>query len=235
MKLLIIGGMHGNEPLGIELVKQLRRRPVASVDFLIANPRATVAHTRFIKQDLNRSFPGDILSKDYESRRAAEILSRCQPYDLVLDFHNSKCPANDCGFIGEVVSPLLSKVASVFDLNRLVIADYDCLNKFAPNCLSVEVSLDSQANSWTLWYERIRLLSRLTSLDAKLATEIYRFVYRMTLEDRDRLQLADKKLQAFKPIEPRLADKMNVKSPAYPIFVGDSFTPDNYGGLLNKT
>lgn len=40
MKVLIIGGMHGNEPLGIELVNQLQRQPVKNVDVLIANSNA---------------------------------------------------------------------------------------------------------------------------------------------------------------------------------------------------
>jgi len=31
-----------------------------------------------------------------------------------------------------------------------------------------------------------------------------------------------------------LAEKMGVKTPAYPIFINDKFTPYNYGGLLNK-
>src|SRR5205085_1727922 len=108
-KILVLGGMHGDEPLGPKLAATLIKNPLPGVSALVANPAAVAASTRFIDQDLNRSFPGDPSAAGYESRRAAELLTLARGYDLVLDFHNTLCPHNDCCFIGATADPLLPK------------------------------------------------------------------------------------------------------------------------------
>ncbi|RYX78628.1 hypothetical protein EON76_02795 [bacterium] len=234
MKLLVIGGMHGNETLGLEVVKLFQDNPVNQVDTLLANEQAIKANCRFVGRDLNRSFPGDSKSSEYEPRRAAQILKRSKKYDIVLDFHNTYCPDNDCGFVGGTASNMLTDVAWALGLDKVIVADYDCINKAATNCLSVEVSLDSPLNDAKIWYERIVMLSRLDSFTTKSNVQKYCFAYRMTVEDKERLQLDGQNLEAFQPLTRELAGAMGVASPAYPIFVGDKFTPYNYGGLLNK-
>ena len=235
MKVLIIGGMHGNEPLGIELVRQLQNDPIENVDAIIANDEALAANARFTDQDLNRSFPGNKASEAYELKRANELTELCKQYDVVLDFHNTYCPENDCGFVGETATRSLYDAASYLGLKRVIVADYDCINKYAPNCLSVEISMDSQENDIAIWREKVRSLSLLDSTPNANDIATYRFVYRMTLEDRDRLNLADQNLRAFQAIDPQLAEAMEVDSPAYPIFIADKFTSYNYGGLLQRS
>jgi len=234
MRILVIGGMHGNEPLGLEVVQLFKRLPVNGVDVLLANKRAIEKQCRFIKYDLNRSFPGNSATSSYEQRRAAQILALTKNYDLVLDFHNTHCPENDCGFVGDTANKQLHDVAWVLGLKRIVVAGYDCINKYARNCLSIEVSLDSCLNHPELWYERVACLSRLESVQTKSRIERYCFVYRMTLEDNKRLHLDKRNLRAFQPMQLKLAQSLGVKSPAFPIFVGDGFTPYNYGGILNN-
>ncbi len=231
MKILIIGGMHGNEPLGIEVVNILQN---SNVDTLLANRRALAQNARFVKTDLNRSFPGRSGSADYETNRAAHILRRCRNYDLVIDFHNTHCPDNDCSFVGEGAAQLLYDASAYFGLRRLIVADYECLNKYAPNCISVEVSLDSPKMNAAWWAEKIIALSKRASIAQAKKLELYRFVYRMTLKDRDRLCLDNMNLKAFQALDKTVAAELGVENPAYPIFIGDSYTPYNFGGLLNK-
>lgn len=233
MRVLVIGGMHGNEPLGVNVVKRLQENPIENVDAMIANPEALAADVRFISQDLNRSFPG---AKDgiYEEKRAAEIMKACQQYDVVLDFHNTFCPDNDCGFIGETASEKLLDVASMLGFSRIIIADYDCINKYAPNCLSVEISMTSECNNVDEWIKRIKRLAATPTPVAIGPVETYRFVYRMTLEDRERLDLANAELRAFRPMLPEISQAMGLQGTTYPIFIGDRFTPYNYGGVLKK-
>jgi hypothetical protein len=234
MKILVIGGMHGNETLGLEVVKLFQDNPVVAVGTLLANEQAIEANCRFVEQDLNRSFPGDSKSAKYELRRASEILKIARKYDVVLDFHNTFCPNNDCGFIGETANDILTDVAWVLGLDKVIVADYGCINKALNNCLSVEVSLESKLNEAKLWYERIVMLSRLDSITTKNNVQKFRFVYRMSNEDKERLGLDKQNLRAFQPISKSLSSFMGVNATAYPIFIGDSFTPYNYGGLLNK-
>lgn len=232
MKVLVIGGMHGNEPLGIELVERLMKEPIKGVTATIANPQAKKINKRFTESDLNRSFPGD--NDTYEGQRAKELLKLCQQFDIVLDFHNTHCSNNDCVFIGEKAKPLLINAAGFMSLSRVIVANYDCINKYATNCVSIEISLDSPRNNTNEWMRIIEELAEAESLASYNTIEKYHFVYRMTLEDKVRLSLDTTSMQAFKPIDKRLAVAMNIPSPAYPIFINDAYTPYNYGGLLNK-
>lgn len=231
MRVLVIGGMHGNEMLGIKLVSMLKEKPIKGVSTVIANERAVEAGSRFVRQDLNRSFPGEPGSQDYEMSRAAQLVKLCAGYDVVLDFHNTYCPDNDCSFVGQSAGRQLYNLSGTLGLKRVIVADYDCLNKYVPNCLSVEVSAGGKLDDPEGWYEKIASLGAKTG---EVEVEKYRFVYRMTLQDRDRLGLDRYSLRAFQKLDPELAAKMGVKSPAYPIFINDKFTPYNYGGLLNK-
>jgi hypothetical protein len=234
MKVLVIGGMHGNEPLGPQLVELFTAKPVPGVDVVLANEQAITKDCRFVKSDINRLFPGDASSDDYEIRRASEILTLTKKYDVVLDFHNTHCPDNDCGFVGQSAGQRMYDVSSWLGLGRIVVADYDCINKYASNCLSVEISLDSPAMDVAQWYRKIVQLSEMEELPRSNNVETFRFAYRMTLEDEAKFNLTDCQLRAFEPIEADLAESMGVSSPAYPIFIGDKYTPYNYGGLLNR-
>jgi hypothetical protein len=237
MKVLVIGGMHGNEPLGLEMVRLLQNRSVKNIDAIWGNEEAIAANCRFIKTDLNRSFPGNLDSDDYETHRAAELIDICQKYDVVLDFHNTSCPDNDCGFVGQAANPELFNAAGFLGINRVVVADYNCINKFATNCLSIEISLDSAVFDGEVWHQRIRKLVEISKLDEiPVASDIekYRFVHRITLADRDSLKLEQRNLATFRVIDKKLADAMGVDSPAFPIFIADRYTPQSYGGLLNK-
>lgn len=234
MKVLVLGGMHGNEPLGLSVVDLIKKMPIKGVDSLVANPLAVKANSRFTSQDLNRSFPGDELSDSYEARRAAEVLAKTQGYDVVLDFHNTYCPSNDCAFVGAEANSNLYDAAWLLGFDKVIVADYDCINKAAPNCLSVEVSMDSTLNVPELWYERIRALALLDEFVVSPEVQRYRFIYRMTLEDKERLKLDTLGLKAFTPLPKGTAKALNIPSPAYPIFIGDRFTPYNYGGILAR-
>lgn len=237
MRILVIGGMHGNEPLGTLLVERLLAKPIRGVDGVIANEMAFRARSRFIEQDMNRSFPGIRDSHEYEHRRPYQLLKMAKKYDLVIDFHNTHCPNNDCGFVGTTANELLYGVAAQFGLKHVIVADYDCMNKYANNCLSVEVSLSSPLNNANTWYEMIAKLAELSShpkLPSSTGIKRYRFVYRMTLDDKERYGLDKKNLNAFVRIDPKISKELGIKDPAYPIFIDDAYTPYNFGGLLNK-
>lgn len=234
MKILVIGGMHGNEPLGINLVKYIQSSPIKNVSVVIANKKAVKKNARFVGGDLNRSFPGKSRSKKYENQRAFEILNLCKKFDLVLDFHNTWCPNNNCSFIGEAANSSLLNLSSYLGLNRLIIADYNCINKYSPNCISVEISMNDKLFNVNYWYKKIVNLSKLDCIPKIPNVQKYKFIYRMTLNDKEKFSLDKKSLAAFKSLSKTLCKKMNLKYPAYPIFIADKFTPYNYGGILYK-
>lgn len=82
-RILIAGGTHGNELIGVYMVKKFRERPeiVRRSSFetltLLGNPPAIAAGTRYIDQDLNRCFAAQVTEPSatlpYEMQRAGEI------------------------------------------------------------------------------------------------------------------------------------------------------------------
>jgi aspartoacylase len=103
-RVLIVGGVHGNEFTGIYVVKKLENHPYLiqrdnfeTLTFL-ANPKAFAAVRRYIDQDLNRSFKKsdlqDLTRSSYEDIRAREInnlfgANGKTPVDVILDLHSS--------------------------------------------------------------------------------------------------------------------------------------------------
>lgn len=89
MKILFLSGVHGNEVFTIKILKELERELPGKFSYLLANELAVKKATRFIDTDLNRAAPGDPNSKDYERRRAAEILEIAKKYKYVIDLHGT--------------------------------------------------------------------------------------------------------------------------------------------------
>lgn len=94
MKIAIIGGTHGNEPVGIEVMKDLKEKRPASVlhDYscFLGNPLAYTQKKRFVDADLNRSFGEKGVrvgnEKEQSEKLASEILGK---YDFILDLHTT--------------------------------------------------------------------------------------------------------------------------------------------------
>jgi aspartoacylase len=103
-----VGGTHGNELVGVYLIKKFEQTPelVRRSSFetltLVGNPRAVEANVRYIDKDLNRCFNFQQIkhSSDlYETQRAKEISDEFgqvgrMPIDLVIDQH---CTTSNVG------------------------------------------------------------------------------------------------------------------------------------------
>jgi succinylglutamate desuccinylase len=104
-RVLLVGGTHGNELIGVYLIKkfgqypELLHRPSFETLTLVGNPRAVEAGVRYIDQDLNRSFDlqkwkHEDSSRAYENQRAREIRAKFEPdgeltIDLIIDLHST--------------------------------------------------------------------------------------------------------------------------------------------------
>ena len=227
--ILVIGGMHGNEKLGIELVKLLKSRPIEGVSAVIANPVAVKNEVRFMETDLNRSFG----AKNYtslEEKRALEIEKMTKSYDLVLDFHNTQTSNNNCTFVGEDCNKDLYQVVSYLGLSECIIATYDCINKYCLNTLSVEISIDDKRDNAGYWYEKIKKLQTVRKLPTKEINK-YTFYQRITWRQQQELKLGD--WYPFKPVSQQDKQKLNTDKNIVPIFVGSNLT-EYYATLVEK-
>ncbi|MBG87444.1 MAG: hypothetical protein CMO80_11155 [Verrucomicrobiales bacterium] len=95
---MMIGGIHGNEPAGAQAAEQIRHWPLAKGKF-IAIPRANVAalgkRIRYIpeapenQRDLNRNFPGEQLDDGTRGKLAAALWMQVLKHkpDWLFDLH----------------------------------------------------------------------------------------------------------------------------------------------------
>jgi hypothetical protein len=227
MRVLVIGGMQGNEPLGIELVALLNNNSIAGIDTVIANPHAVTQNTRYVESDLNRSF-GSLYKGTYETERAKELVMLAKRYDIVLDFHNTQTADNDCGFVGPDAQPTLLDAAKALDVTRCVIAPYDCINRLCRNALSIEISLTSRRNIAQYWHSKLE--GMLATSQPSTALKLYRYERRITWQEKNELKLTE--WYPFRPLAELDKKRLGVNGIIVPIFIGSRYT-EYYATLIS--
>jgi len=92
-RVAIVGGIHGDEPAGKEVVERLAHtleiEDAGTVQLIVANERALAVGERYTETDLNRAFPGDPDSEEYEAVLATRVRSILDGADAVLALHTS--------------------------------------------------------------------------------------------------------------------------------------------------
>lgn len=100
-RVAVVGGTHGNERVGVELVKQWVRdaaplqRPTVQTTPLLGNPAAVTLWQRYVDKDLNRQFEeGCTETESVEGARARYLVSRLgangtDAADFLIDLHSS--------------------------------------------------------------------------------------------------------------------------------------------------
>lgn len=104
--ILVIGGTHGNERTGVEVVRKLYRDIIegkqnmfsGTLTLVLGNIPAIAENVRGIEgRDLNRYFSEEALRKDdgsAEYRRAQELVSYIAAADIVIDLHATNKPSD---------------------------------------------------------------------------------------------------------------------------------------------
>ncbi len=130
MKVVIIGGTHGNEKTGAYLVDRWQRHATRLPKshqylFIKGNPEALAANRRYVEYDLNRSFSKEHpKAKSYEAQRALELKKMIEtwtqgcPYFLI-DLHTTT--AN----MGETLVLSKSDLLTAHTVSRAL---HDCPN-----------------------------------------------------------------------------------------------------------
>lgn len=232
MRVLVLGGMHGNELLGVELVRSLQESPIVGVDVRIANQRAVERGVRFTETDLNRSFGGKVGS-GYEAVQAKELTRVTRDYDVVLDFHNTQTSSNNCAFVGVEAHPILYDVAKFLGYRQIIQATYDCINRYCPNTISMEISVGDAWDDIDIWRDKIgRLRDGFSQRYDDWPIEVYRFLHRITWSESRLLSGAD----SWRPFvgiseDDKLA--LGVEGEVVPIFIGSRLT-EYYATLLTR-
>jgi succinylglutamate desuccinylase len=84
----LVACVHGDEIVGKKILKELKKKYVFQkrIGFFIAHPIAVAQKKRFIKQDLNRSFPGNIKGV-MEEKIAHKLKNELDNFDVLIDIH----------------------------------------------------------------------------------------------------------------------------------------------------
>ena len=130
---MILGGIHGNELTGIDVVKDLvsafteKRMKLSSGTLTLAlgNPRAVGLGLRATETglDLNRSFLSETIAhpKAYEHERAAELAPFIAGADVLVDLHATNKPSKPF-VVATTVDERRMKLARRFDCDAFVVA-----------------------------------------------------------------------------------------------------------------
>ncbi len=90
-KVLVVASTHGHERIGLKVIEELVKLKIdkTSLRLEIGNPMASEKNIPYLESDLNRIFPG---KKDgnYEERRADQLQSIIEDFDIVIDVHSTK-------------------------------------------------------------------------------------------------------------------------------------------------
>lgn len=116
---LFITLTHGDELIGLKVIKKLQKINNDKFDYIVANPKAHSRNRRFIDSDLNRIFPGK-KDGDYEQRRAFVITQKGKKYKQVIDLHGTVSKTGIFIIITKLTKENLS-LALKLNIKRIVI------------------------------------------------------------------------------------------------------------------
>ncbi len=92
-KVVILGGVHGNEVCGVEAIRRLKESleiKKGELRMIIANLKAFEKNVRYTEENLNRCFMDDKKpTSSYEEKLAKEIMVHLRWADISLDLHAS--------------------------------------------------------------------------------------------------------------------------------------------------
>ncbi|MEA1932379.1 MAG: succinylglutamate desuccinylase/aspartoacylase family protein [Euryarchaeota archaeon] len=148
-RVAVVGGLHGDEPAGERIVRRLADRlpdpdetaGEGIVRLIIANEPALEAGVRYTDTDLNRAFPGDTDSDEYERALAPEIVAAVDDMDAVFAIHTSHSVPPPFAIYSELTDSVRRTVTAmpvdyVLDAGGLRSTTLDSV---APHSVSVEV------------------------------------------------------------------------------------------------
>ncbi|CAE7652527.1 astE [Symbiodinium sp. CCMP2592] len=105
-RVVVLGGVHGNELSGVEVVQRLvsemcnkPEQVQGEITLAIGNPPAVSRGVRFVHQDLNRCFqevggdPAMPLGMEHEQSRAKVLMPLLRGLDVLLDLHATNKPS----------------------------------------------------------------------------------------------------------------------------------------------
>lgn len=115
-RVAVVGGIHGDEPGGEVIVERLIDElsvDHGTVQLVVANEQALEAGQRYVETDLNRTFPGDPDSDQYETALAARLVDHLEGADAVLAIHTSRSAPPPFAIFSELTDSVRRSVTAM--------------------------------------------------------------------------------------------------------------------------
>jgi succinylglutamate desuccinylase len=240
-KILFSCCTHGDEKIG-HLV--LEKFDAGKNDFfewqsILSNPKAYQQNTRFVDQDLNRSFPGsDSPDANYEQKRAFEISKIIQDFDFVIDFHQTTAVMDDVIFINSE-NPAVMDMCEFFEAPNVVIlnSSFGGKNRLLIDMCEGGIAIEYHRSSTA--DEEERILKDVENLIARKKSKVKKSKYQligkvpMTKNSDLNWQNFQELSQAeLNKLDVEISTKITAHKPIFPIFIGEKAYPDTYCSLV---
>src|SRR3989338_8928832 len=122
-KITVVGGVHGDELIGERVIKILEHQPLhrGTLSLVIAHPLARAKGKRFIKQDLNRSFPGKSQGS-LEERIAHKLSRQLSSSDLVVDVHATNSRITSLAIVAKLI-PAVCRILCYLPVKKVALIE----------------------------------------------------------------------------------------------------------------
>ena len=151
MNIALVGGTHGNEPVGLEVMSLFKKSTAKyrnSFTCFWGNPKAYELKKRYVDTDLNRAFGKNQIRKGYEQSRAEELESQFKDnFDLCIDLHTTTSNMGQTAILNNThnwtqkICTVLNQSIEGLKLIEEDRLDDECnhLNRLCPAGVTVEV------------------------------------------------------------------------------------------------
>ena len=173
-RVAIVGGIHGDEPAGVRIVERLAAElaPLDPSDgegedggvvrLILANERAIEAETRYTDADLNRAFPGDADSDEYERALAPRLVAELEGFNAVLALHTSHSAPPPFAIFSDLTESVRRTVTGL-PVDHVVDAGglrSTTLDSVIPHTVSIEVGRQGSEEAVEFGHEACRAFLR---------------------------------------------------------------------------
>jgi predicted deacylase len=159
-RVAVVGGIHGDEPSGERIVERLVDRldeddVEGTVQLLVANEPALAAGVRYTETDLNRTFPGEVDSEEYERSLATRVTAILEGADAILALHSSQSAPPPFAIYSRLTESVRRTIAGlpveyVLDAGNL---RGTTLDSTLPHTVSIEVGKQGSAAAVEFGYD----------------------------------------------------------------------------------
>lgn len=235
-RVLIIGGLHGDEPTGVAVARYFQLHPHVGITSIVGHEEAIRQNIRYIETDLNRSFQPRVIVS-LEEKIAADLKKTMQAMDMIIDIHNTRGDSTTCAITTMKPNALQFSLAKYFGFEKLVVMppSGSLIAEHAEKAISLEIALNDRK-----FFSVESLIGKIKRLDSSVAegkrVEVYMYIRSIPTSTLQRVGIQPQDIANFVALtmEQKNALGLDRKNIYCPIFAKSRFSTENGFDLVEK-